>query len=570
MKKTLSILGAAALVALVAACTRFPDEGTTKDLSAPAAPVVTIDRQTETSVAFTVAPAAGTGYYSYALLSGAKKSVNANSLLAVNLGGIAEDIANYATDTSVSDGADKLSRNATYTIYAVAASVNGVLSEVTAVEFTTGDTAIPESASASTSGNVIQLSFSEPVTLVEGKEATASYFAENQSLEEPVGPANVVTEVSGNTVTFTVTLDGENPLPAGALFNVEYPEGLFVDALGNKVEALESPFFLDDKGEIDNEGLGGKIANEDFDLKIYNDEVVEVVSNLQNPIWIAVPEDFIYFKYDNSLIGSIVYEYVSAGVKTVTTYDFSGFPNYGWNGSYNCALTYPNVEYYTGRPDPTPGSHVTITIPAGFLTDIYGNKSNEFVIGPFLFAYDFTEESIIGTYTISGNSIFGATYNEEDFTLTISASDDPEKGNVMISSYYGFEDTAIYGTFDTNTGKLTFPTNQIFGEEIYQEYYFIYYFYATDGKSFLNSLDLDVKQAGVLQSDALYIGYIYDYYALPASGNPADLTEDDYIDYDYNFFAIDTQRESAVAKAPVNRAKAKKAGKKPITLTRVK
>ena len=543
MKKIIFILAIAGLA--LASCTQFKEETTSKDFKKPIAPFVVVTEQTETSISFQVNAADNSFWYAYTVLAGSKESVSGSKILSVKTGGLAEACKEFSKEKSADVKIEGLSRGTTYTIYTVSTSSNGVESEVRATEFTTEDTQIPSIAADATEENVYQILFSEAVSVAEGLAPTAKYYAENKG---ELGDAEVEVEVEGKIATFVIT----TKLFAGTYYTISYPEGLFVDDHGNKIKAMESSFTGVKNGEPQGKGLIGHISNENFDLEIYGGEDVEVVTSMSNPIWIAVPEDFIYYKYDNTLPGTIEYDYTSAaGAHSVITYPFSGFPNYGWNSTYNCALSYPNYAAYTGRPDPEAGSWITITIPEGFLIDIYGNVSNEFVIGPFLFAFDFEVSDICGKYVQNGESMFGASYDEEDFELTIEESDKEEAGNIMITSFYGCDDIAIYGTFEPTTGSVEFALGQEYiGEYADEEkgILYVYYIDGCDGKSFVHDISFKFNQVGVLASEDIAWGVIYDRYAIPEGGVEA-VTDDDYIDYDYNFFYIDAKLSNSGVKS---------------------
>ena len=545
MKKIVFILAIAGLA--LASCTQFKEETTSKDFKKPIAPFVVVTEQTETSISFQVNAADNSLWYAYTVLAGSKESVSGSKILSVKTGGLAEACKEFSKEKSAEVKIEGLSRGTTYTIYTVSTSSNGVESEVRATEFTTEDTQIPSIADDATEENIYQVLFSEPVSLTEGLAPSAKFYAENKG---ELGEAEVEVEVEGRVATFVITTE----LFAGSYYTISYPEGLFVDDHGNKIEAMVSSFTGVKDGKPQGKGLIGHISNENFDLEIYGGEDVEVVTSMSNPIWIAVPEDFIYYKYDNTLPGSIEYDYTSAaGAHSVTTYPFSGFPNYGWNGSYNCALSYPNVAYYTGRPDPEAGSWITITIPEGFLIDIYGNESNEFVIGPFLYAFDFTLDDIVGTYVQSGTSIWNG-YDEEDFELTIEESDDEEKGNIMITSFYGFDDIAVYGNFEGSTGKLTFHIDSEEGEYLgyivdeENNLLYDYIMLARDPKGWVDDVVMNVTKSGVFQSEEYRWGYYFFVYNIPDGGIEA-ITNEDMVGSDYNFFYIDAQRNSSGIKA---------------------
>lgn len=542
MKKIVFILAIAGLA--LASCTQFKPETTDKNFKKPVAPFVVITEQTETSISFQVNPAEKTLWFAYTVLEGeASASVSGSKILSIKTGGLAEDCLEYSKSGDIVVDIDDLERGTTYTIYTVSTSEIGVESEVRTYEFTTEDTELPSVVETATEEEIFQVLFSEDVILDEQLEPTGACYAIND-LNGAVKEVDVLVEVEGNIATFTVV----NEMFPGSYYTIDCPEGLFVDANGNKLPAITSTITGEEEpGKPKGKGFIGHISNENFNLEIYGGEPVEIVTDLMSPIWIAVPKTFIYAKYDNTLPGSIVYDYTSPdGAHSVTTYPFANFPNYGWNGTYNCALTYPNVKSYTGRPDPTPGSYLTITIPEGFLIDIYGNVSNEFVIGPFLYAFDFTLDDILGTYVQSGESMFGSSYDESDFDITIAESDDAELGNIMITSFYGFDGIKIYGTFVETTGSVVFHAEQTYigyGVDNEKGKYYEYYIDGCDGKSFIDDVTFNITQAGILSSEEMAWGVIYDIYNIP-EGGISEITDEDYVDYDYNFFYVDATLKS--------------------------
>jgi len=441
------ILAAVSMLLAFAACTTFETEAPLAVVEATA-PGITISGAGDTSFTATIAAAEGTGFYSYAIFAGeANEGINATNLLKGKVGGIYSGVVDYSKNASTTVEAKNLDRNTTYTVYAVAASEQGTIGEVVYKSVTTSDSENPSPKSATYANGVFTLTFSEPVIYVEGKTATAAYYAVNtpSSAEYdiksniPVGTVDVEVAASGDKATFKIDL---SKVPDGAYLAVSYPAGTFKDVTGNECAALTSGYGVSG-GQLASSGLTGRVPVKAFNLKLYEEGPLEMVSNLASPIWIAVPETFVYFKSDTSLKGSFEIK----GATYTKTYEFTGFPDYGWNGTYNCALTYPFVSGYTTTHEaPIPGDNVTITIPAGFLTDIYGNTSNEFVIGPFLYSYGYTRSDFLGTYSISATTQYAGPQSGEGIII---APDSESEDGVLI--YNLFEHTTCCDDLDSFT-----------------------------------------------------------------------------------------------------------------------
>ena len=506
MKKYLFII-ASALLAL-AACTKFEDEKSLEVVNV-GAPSITVNSVGDTDFKATVSPQTGTGFYSYAVLKGEPGTVNATNLLRVKLSGtLAAGTVNYAKESSKVIELSELDRNTVYTIYAIATSEQGTAGEVVSQKVTTSDAEIPTPKSAAFADNVLTVTFSEPVTYT-SKKVTARYYAaitpsgaEYNILEDKeCGTFPVTVEASGNTATFKF----DETLPNGAYFSISYPAGTFEDAVGNPIAAMESGFGADEDGKLAKKGITGRLDTVNFDLTLYSadeeEAVIESVSDLMSPIWISVPEDYIHYKAvvpatTKDIEGySIVYE----GEGETHTYTTPGPYDYGWNGTYNCALAYPNAM--SGRPDPEPGQYLTITIPEGFLTDIWGNENSEFVIGPFIYSYGYSMEDVLGTYTNEFNGYFDGPGTD---TFVIVESDDEEKGNIMFTTIFGDpvdEDLRLYATFDPVGGTVTIADWQpIWADEELDGYWY----FAVNGA---DEVVLSVPSPGIIKDTGTWFGY---------------------------------------------------------------
>ena len=247
MKKVFYSIFAAVLAV---ACTTFEVEEPLQIVNVDK-PVISDVVVGETTLSAKLTPKEGTSFYSYAVIAGAAAELDPTTLF--KLGYKSQAVASGTVDatkkanfTIEAGSVEKpLSRDADYTIYAVAASTQGTVGEIEYKTVHTGDSEVPSAASFSAKGNVITLKFSEAVSIDESKALVAKYYAENLvamnsaktalASEGLVGDAKAVAKLAadGKSVDFTVTLPDDKPLPAGAIYTVSYPAGTFKDNVGN-------------------------------------------------------------------------------------------------------------------------------------------------------------------------------------------------------------------------------------------------------------------------------------------------------------------------------------------------
>ena len=258
MKKVfeyLAIFSAAAFV--VFSCKPMPEDNSHVDevVKAPAVNI-TVSNITDYSATVTIAPAGAANYYAFVVDESDTDDtaqLDAKSLYANKYSSVANGLVKYATSNSTTLELDDLDPNTTYQIYAVAGSTTGVVGEIANASFLTTDAGTPKAGTPSRKENVVTVKFSEDVKYDESKPAEAIYYAYNLAVigkdadgkavvenTGAMGAAKVTVAVSGATATFTVTLDGTNPLPDGAYYTIAYPAGAFVDAVG-PLRCPESP-----------------------------------------------------------------------------------------------------------------------------------------------------------------------------------------------------------------------------------------------------------------------------------------------------------------------------------------
>lgn len=472
MKKYLSIAAAAAMV--LTGCT----EGLYGPTPTPEAKVdakgiaIQISEAADSSFVLTLTPEDTSAlFYSYAVVEGELKSVDSTVLYAggykdVVASDVIKNVAPYSTTLTVSG----LTPYSTYTVYAVASSSTGVVGAVASKSVKTSDNEAPTIVEESIFfdaieevevGNVVAIKFSEPVALAKDGKATVKYYGiyssdHNILNDENIGTGSAEIIVKGDTVGFVVS-----DVPAGAHYSVSFEEGTFVDAAGLKAEGLESGYLV--YKEIPAAlGLVGQIEPESFSFVA---DSVASVADLTAGISLALPEGVELGDYDDEVTASVRYE-VGSEVRTYSDIEpFGAGGNlYTLSKDFSSVIVTPNAKG-SSRQDPERGSIVTITIPEGWLYDIYGNPSAEYTVGPFIYSYGYeAETALYGTYVLSSKSGYAAYgYGPYEDVITISASDDAKKGNTLISGTLADAPFKFYGDFDEVQGTLTISAWQVIG-----------------------------------------------------------------------------------------------------------
>lgn len=472
MKKYLSIAAAAAMV--LTGCT----EGLYGPTPTPEAKVdakgiaIQISEAADSSFVLTLTPEDTSAlFYSYAVVEGELKSVDSTVLYA---GGyknavasdVIKNVAPYSTTLTVSG----LTPYSTYTVYAVASSSTGVVGAVASKSVKTSDSEAPTIVEESLFfdaiknvevGNVVAIQFSEPVALATNAKATVKYYgiyssSHNILNDENIGTGSAEIVVEGDIVEFVVS-----DVPAGAHYSVSFDEGTFVDAAGLKAEGLESGYLVyrETPAAL---GLVGRIEPESFSFVA---DSVASVADLTAGISLALPEGVVLGDYDDEVTASVCYE-VGSEVRTYSDIEpFEAGGNlYTLSKDFSSVIVTPNAKG-SNRQDPERGSTVTITIPEGWLYDIYGNPSAEYTVGPFIYSYGYeAETALYGTYVLSSKSGYASYgYGPYEDVITISASDDAKKGNTLISGTLADAPFKFYGDFDEVQGTLTISAWQVIG-----------------------------------------------------------------------------------------------------------
>lgn len=540
MKKLLVIIS---MLALAIGCeTMYGPEQTPLTPDKTDGIAITVNSVADSTVSFTLAPVGEASYYSY-LVDDSPKAValDSSALIALQYSSVAQGTVKWSAEapSKVVELKD-LMPNTTYQIYAVTASPMGFVSSVAVTSFKTSDKEVPilNLKASEVADTLVTLTFSEDVVLAEGAQIIAAYYAINDpgfAQQTPVGvlPADTV-YVKGNVVTAEFT-----SLPAGAYYAVNYAAGAIKDPAGNPAAVLQSAMAGDmSTGKTQGVGVYGRRELGTFEFGEYKEKII---LDWKAPLLVDFGSEYGY-GYTLKAAAATV-EFVHSG--RATTIDLVSGKTFGYAAAAKSIMLMLPEE-------PKKGDNLTFTVAADSFEDFYGNTNEEYVI-ELIYSYGYTLDNVVGLWANPGQSAFGAAYNEEAWPMVIEKSDDEKKGNVMITGYYMFSKLKIYALFDVDRGTLTMPINSVplgglkqsvkFELEdgsvvevpCYLDFYTAGYNSTINGAK--NNLILTMTEPGKFTTGNDYPGYVYDIYALPESGDPKDITEEDYVDYDYNVFA---------------------------------
>ncbi|MGM9737656.1 MAG: hypothetical protein ACI3ZT_04485 [Candidatus Cryptobacteroides sp.] len=475
MKKILAYIS---IVALAAGCELYgPDQESTVPVPSKGIDV-TVNGVTDESVTFTLAPKGESSYYSYLVAAGEADEVDPSQVLSVKYKGVAQGTISYAEKNSAQLTVGNLSPNAYYTVYAVAASTTGIASEVVTATFKTTDGGVPALASFSAADSVVVLTYSEAVK-AGTPDITVKYYALNSvafTAGTPEGSVKaIVDKVSANTVSIHF-----DDVPAGAYFAVDIAAGSFTDLAGNPCAAVESSLLLDGKTyTVSGEGVRGQRDAVPFSLGECADEFL---TDWESPILVEFGSELGYgYTYKDPQPEIIC----TIGSKT-TTYTLTRNVDFAYISSIGMLAFFLPEE-------PERGAEITVHVPAEVFEDYYGNLNEEWS-SELIYSYGYEEDAILGSF----NAAFASAFNGAEFTGvdTIVASDDPENGNIMFTSFAGLElDYPLYATFDPVGGTISIPSLQVVGTLTSgeTEYYLV----------FCNGV-VSGGQLGISKSDAVF------------------------------------------------------------------
>lgn len=481
--KYLTLLAGAALCAV--ACKIAPmdnshvDPATDAETTPIPALAIEVDVTADDAATVTVTPDNPAAYISI-LVDEADESeadlIDPTKLYAGSYEAVAGKLVKYdSTSPAVVLELEDLKPNTVYQVYAITASPKGQLSVIANEEFLTTDTVNPKPTAAESEDNLVAVQFSENIFLDEEKlaGATAAYFAINSGAG---ALADVKVEVEGKVALFTVTLDGENPLPNGAYYIINYPAGLFVDSFGNPCAAMSSTAGFDSYGDWPKKGIGGRKDTVAFDL---TDDDAESLTTLldDDGYTFTIAEGVEYYGPAEETNVTMTVKHVNGGVSSETTYALEYGADWGEASETQLVLYKPAgmaLDY---------GDQLILSISAGSVEDIYGNSNN--AIGhSYLVSYNYSLDDITGTYSFTGASYYGASVDEPEVIIAPSDDEDYDlmvfdlfKSTTCLDDFVSYNaghpytpypSTKFYADFDMDLGILTIYGDNIGEIENYQ------------------------------------------------------------------------------------------------------
>ena len=454
MKK---ILFSLAVVLGMASCTTWDDEHTQSYGDGPSV-AIDLTTTTDSTFTFTVNPAQGTNYYSYAVAPGsAAEDISAESVYKTLVpGAIASAITKYDKSASVTvnmrnaKGAPLCSPNTSYVVYAVAASDKGVVGKVTTIVVKTTDGKVPVAIDVpeDVEGEEIAVTFSESVQLQPGK-VTAKYYREwdpeFKAIDVP--SEDIIITVANNKAVFKV-----QNVPAGAYVFFSWPEGAFVDSFGNGCPAMNSDFNWS-TGAL--QGVALHLTNKSWAIKASNlsPEAGTLISDYTT-FEGTMEFDMPVFRNDEEVeAGDISVVYTTKKKSLTIALDPTD-----WSVSGN------KVTFHLPEAA-EPGAIITIKVKADVLFDICGNGNEAFettskdVWWKYFAA---TKDMVLGNFAFSYVSYFDdepAWYEGGNLTI----KEDPERENGIIVSNFYLDDSELTGYTDIPAGKMYLDNMQIIG-----------------------------------------------------------------------------------------------------------
>jgi len=413
---------------------------------------VTITDVTDNSFKVTLTPSGNVSYYSYLVdASATAETLDPVTLYKVGYSSVAQGTVKYTAEAPSYTFEVKATPNTSYQVYAVAASEMGFAGNINVKGTKTTDTVAPAYASyQQESDNQVRFTFSEAVTRGTGDiKATyyAYYTAEFQQQAAPAGEVTVPADsiqVAGNQTLIAVP-----NLPTGCYWTISIPEGAFVDAVGQKLPAYASSFVVTEEGPAP-QGFYGEVTK--IETPMLGAIETESFSDWTKPFVIPVKTTYPVASLSKKKFVTVTYETQTSTSTQTTVHTLAPGKTYGMTAS-------GFVVYLPEQP--AFGATVTIDVPAGCIYDIYRNDCEAWSHS-ILYSYGYTLDDIVGTYEGTAESYFDGP---STLGFTVAESDDPTKGNVMITgSYMGLPCSAgnIYADFDVISGILRVYDWQLF------------------------------------------------------------------------------------------------------------
>ena len=494
MKKYVLTLLAAA--ATFAACTKFVEDPKI-EYATIEAPEVTATTASDNSIVVTIAPKEGTTFYSYVVAKGVAKPVDAKALLQGKSGltpvtiedkecaEVVEIVpASKASSTATIDQVKSLTIEGLipytyYTVYAVATNAQGVISDVATASTRTSDSTVPsyEDHATEEADSVMyyQISFSDPIKLSGEGDLTLHIYGKNyfdnttlnciEIKNVVIAPENISDE--GGVITVKIPKDYYIP---GAFVDLTWPEGFVKNAQDMPCAAYPyTGLYYDAENGLTPNGISAHYEYVDFALSFFaTAEEEEAFLEAQEDEEEIVPETVYYS--DWQALQMVAYARTDAPLASTKTAKAS----VSVSDAAGRVVSYPVTPGITQegniavalKEDPGFGTVATYTIAAGSYVDIFGNENLEYSLdyGAYFCSYGYSIDDIAGNYTFGFSSAFASQgYGPYSNVITISESDNAEKGNIMFTGQLADINVKFYGDFDVDLGEITLPSKPVVG-----------------------------------------------------------------------------------------------------------
>lgn len=445
---------------LVTGCELFPPDDSQTQPIVVEAPAISGKSVTDTSMTATIAPVAGTGFYSYAVMAGPRQTLDPATLLGVDYSNaIISGTAQYTEENpSLTIYTDGLDRNVWYYIYAVAASEQGVPSEITVDSVYTTNSLTPNITgqfSTDTASVIFAVPFTENVSLSGSGNVYVSYFkvndlADSVNTKKQVVPTDSIS-VDGNVLY--VSVPDKTP---GLYITLSWDAGILVNSAGTP-----NPAWTNDAYGKQNLKMRAGRKAWNLDYQIVRGEDGDTTYYAADSLFTFRPEEapafYAWFTPEKEIVAGsrAVRVTVNSPNRDVLSYD-DEILGFSADGDVAVGIS----RSLTG------GDRLVYSFPAGTFQDVYGNPNAAFTTEDiYMCTYGYTLEDVEGTY--SGNLGSGVSgYYEPVSGIEITPIEDTTiaaldgfVANVTIENIYK-EGTLIYGYLDGDLGTLSIADGQ--------------------------------------------------------------------------------------------------------------
>jgi hypothetical protein len=498
MKKKI-IYSICAVLLVVAGCTKFDEDTPIPFVKGPGVTITNVV-VTDTTIAFTVAPDATAGYYSYLLVAGKNPAaLDSSRVLKLSYDGLTKATVNYADATSKNVLVEKLTPNTAYLIYAVAANANGMAGAVASQLVSTGDNGdAPAPKTVDIADSTIAVTFSEPIVRGEGV-VSVTFHALNAQTNPAYNPTVAVPDdsISVEGAELYINLPPHPALgrvPAGAFVTVTYEAGAVKDLSGIACAAFTNTGVFDP--DLGFSGITARMATATWGFKPVEAEVLTPIVDWVDGQLTITP--------DSTMTAPIAgrakpYQLIYKEAGKTTVIDATGV---GYSSGRDIIFLRTNGAEMAKR-----GAIIDAGIPAGAFVDYFGNANIAFAVEDiYIYSYGYDKDDVLGTYNVALQVVYGASSNNTETGIVIENYGDGSSNTVLVKNLFA-TGSELKAVFDGVLGTLSIPGDQLLTDafEDESEIYEVYFYNADDPDS---PMVFNVPTAGTITSST-YWGYYY-------------------------------------------------------------